>query len=154
MNNKLIPLLMSRYICFQRDIKGPVGSIKSNVRAIEKFMFERLFYAVIHIYNQSFIVTEGDLIRIPQKLRDVNVGDIIRLNCVSKLGSRNYTLKGEPYIDEKRYTCRARVLEKTKAPMSYFIKKKRRQRRIKVVKSKQDYTILREINNEKKKDKN
>lgn len=109
----------------------------------EKFRSEPSFYAVIHIYGRPFIVTEGDLVTLPQRLRDVKSGDMIRLNCVSKLGSRNYTLKGQPYINEKLFTCRARVLELTKAPMSYFIKKKRRQRRIKVVKSKQDYTVLR-----------
>ncbi|KAG5439822.1 hypothetical protein PCANB_000104 [Pneumocystis canis] len=115
----------------------------SNINNFEKFRFQPCYYAVIHIYGRSLIVTEGDIVTLPQKLRDVKLGDIIRLNCVSKLGSRDYTLKGQPYIDEKLYTCRARVIELTKAPMTYFIKKKRRTRRIKVVKNKQDYTVLR-----------
>ncbi|CCJ31588.1 unnamed protein product [Pneumocystis jirovecii] len=113
------------------------------ISTFEKFRLQSSYYAIIHIYGRPFIVTEGDIVTLPQKLRDVTPGDIIRLNCVSKLGSRDYTLKGQPYIDEKLFTCRARVLELTKAPMSYFIKKKRRHRRIKIVKNKQDYTILR-----------
>ncbi|KAG4306203.1 hypothetical protein PORY_000191 [Pneumocystis oryctolagi] len=114
-----------------------------DISPFKKFQFQSPYYAIIHIYDRPFIVTEGDTVTIPQRLRDVKPGDIIKLTCVSKLGSRDYTLKGQPYIDEKFFTCRARVLELTKAPMSYFIKKKRRQRRIKIVKNKQDYTVLR-----------
>ncbi|QSL64368.1 hypothetical protein MERGE_001669 [Pneumocystis wakefieldiae] len=135
----------ARSISLSLKIHSSPQSTSFITTPFEKFLSEPTFYAVIHIYGRPFIVTEGDVLTLPQKLRDVKPGDIIRLNCVSKLGSRNYTLKGQPYIDQQLYTCRARVLELTKAPMSYFIKKKRRQRRIKVVKGKQDYTVLRRI---------
>ncbi|EMR11646.1 hypothetical protein PNEG_00084 [Pneumocystis murina B123] len=142
-NKGLLPPFFARFISLSPKIKSSVESTSLITTPFKKFLSEPSFYAVIHIYGRSFIVTEGDVVTLPQRLCDVKPGDIIRLNSISKLGSRNYTLKGQPYIDEKLYTCRARVLELTKAPMSYFIKKKRRQRRIKVVKSKQDYTVLR-----------
>lgn len=59
------------------------------------------------------------------------------------LGSRDYTLKGTPFIDEELFECRAVVVEETAEPLRVKEKTKRRQRRIKKVKSKHRYTVLR-----------
>ena len=52
-------------------------------------------------------------------------------------------LKQPPYIDERLYECRAIVLGADSEPMRIKKKKKRRNRRIKTVKSKHRYTLLR-----------
>lgn len=70
-------------------------------------------------------------------------GDVLRLNRASTLGSRDFTLKGEPYVDERLYECRAVVLGTEPEPMRVMIKKKRRCRRKKHVHSKHKYTVLR-----------
>lgn len=70
-------------------------------------------------------------------------GDVLRLNRASTLGSRDFTLKGEPYVDERLYECRAVVLGTEPEPMRVMIKKKRRCRRKKHVHSKHKYTMLR-----------
>jgi large subunit ribosomal protein L21 len=70
-------------------------------------------------------------------------GDILRLNRASSLGSRDYTLKGTPYVDERIFECRATVMGTEAEPMRIKTKTKRRNRKIKTVKSKHKYTILR-----------
>lgn len=69
-------------------------------------------------------------------------GDTLRLNTASSIGSRDYTLKGTPYLDERIFECRARVMGTEAEPMRVKEKTKRRNRKIKTVKSKHKYTIL------------
>lgn len=95
----------------------------------------------------------------------VSVGDVIRLNRASLLGSREFTLKAglqglppnaqpsvvgagdgsgeQAYLDERLFVCRARVIGVDQTPLTIKEKTKRRNRKIKTVKSKQRYTILR-----------
>ena len=70
-------------------------------------------------------------------------GDVLRLNRASSLGSRDYTLKGAPYLDERIFECRARVMGTESEPMREKVKKKQRNRRTRIVKSKHKFTILR-----------
>lgn len=100
-------------------------------------------YITIHIHKFPFLVTVGDLVRLPFRLKEVSVGDKLRITHASVLGSRDYTLKGNPYIDESLFECRATVVEETSEPLRKKEKTKRRQRRIKTVKSKHPYTVLR-----------
>ncbi|KKY17841.1 putative aconitate hydratase [Phaeomoniella chlamydospora] len=95
-------------------------------------------------------------------MKEVSVGDVLRLNRASILGSRDYTLKAglsglppnakpalegtgsaeNPYLDERLFVCRARVIGVDTGPMMIKEKTKRRQRRVKTVKSKHKYTVL------------
>lgn len=70
-------------------------------------------------------------------------GDVLRLNRASELGSRDLTLRGAPYVDERLFACRAVVVGTESEPMRVMIKKKRRSRRMKRVFSKHRYTVLR-----------
>ncbi|KAI9740345.1 MAG: hypothetical protein M1834_004924 [Cirrosporium novae-zelandiae] len=101
------------------------------------------YYATIHIHERPFLLTPGDTLRLPFLLKHVLPGDILRLNRATTLGSRDYTLKGHPYVDDRLFECRARVLGTESEPMRMKEKTKRRQRRVKTVKSKHKYTILR-----------
>ncbi|KAK6335964.1 hypothetical protein TWF730_003338 [Orbilia blumenaviensis] len=113
------------------------------------------WYTTIHIHNTPYLVTLGDRITLPSLLyppvspstnplnKPLQPGDIIRLTHASTLGSREYTIKGTPYIDERLFRCKAVVVEVTSEPMRIKEKTKRRQRRVKKVKSKHRYTVLR-----------
>lgn len=70
-------------------------------------------------------------------------GDVLRLTRASALGSRDYTLKGAPWVDERVFECRARVLGTEAEPMRLKEKTKRRNRKVKTVRSKHKFTILR-----------
>ncbi|KAK8089073.1 aconitate hydratase [Apiospora hydei] len=100
-------------------------------------------YLTAHIWGRPYLVTAGDQIRLPFKMPGVVPGDVLRLDRASTLGSRDFTLKGSPYIDERLFECRATVLGTETEPMRIKIKTKRRQRRNKQVRSKHHFTILR-----------
>ena len=70
-------------------------------------------------------------------------GTVIRLNRATVLGSREYTYRGDPWVNEKHFVCRALVTGIESEPMRVIKKTKRRQRKVKTVKSKMRYTILR-----------
>ncbi|KAJ4295658.1 hypothetical protein N0V88_004360 [Collariella sp. IMI 366227] len=100
-------------------------------------------YATIHIHGRPYLVTQGDSIRLPFKMPGVEPGDILQLNRATNLGSRDFTLKGAPYVDERLFACRAVVTGTEAEPMRIKIKKKRRCRKTKTVRSKHKYTVLR-----------
>lgn len=115
-------------------------------------------YITAHIHRLPYLLTAGDTLRLPFHMHGVSPGDILRLNRASLLGSRDYTLKagtqftesydgkrlGTPnYIDERLFECRVRVMGTDTGPMVMMEKTKRRCRKVKTVKSKHRYTVLR-----------
>ena len=73
------------------------------------------FYSTIHIHGKPYLVTEGDTIRLPFLMPGVEPGDVLRLNRVTAIGSRDYTLKAatkemrrekQSYLDESLFTIR------------------------------------------------
>ncbi|KAF1959450.1 hypothetical protein CC80DRAFT_490366 [Byssothecium circinans] len=112
-------------------------------------------YASIHIHGRPYLVTAGDTVRLPFLMPDVQAGDVLRLNRATHIGSRDYTLKAPEvvkgtrdhgkkvfYLDERLFTCRARVVGVESEPMRIMEKTKRRQRHVKHVRSKHKYTVL------------
>ncbi|KAI1065556.1 hypothetical protein LB507_000415 [Fusarium sp. FIESC RH6] len=100
-------------------------------------------YITVHVHGFPYLVREGDQVRLPFRMPGVQPGDVLRLNRASVLGSRDYTMKGAPHIDERVFECRATVIGTESEPLRIKIKKKRRQRRKRQAKSKHRYTILR-----------
>jgi len=99
-------------------------------------------YITAHIYARPYLLTAGDTLRLPFRMSGVVPGDILRLNRASDIGSRDFTLRGTPYIDERLFECRARVMGVEAEPMRVKEKTKRRQRRVKTVRSKHRFTVL------------
>lgn len=104
---------------------------------------QRPHYISAHLHDRPYLLTEGDHLRLPFLIPRVKSGDILRFNRASVLGSRDYTLKGSPYIDERMYECRLRVLGVESEPLRIKEKTKRRRRHVQRIKSKHRYTILR-----------
>lgn len=119
------------------------GSSSELLRLLPLLRAQPQHYITIHIHSFPFLVTLGDTITLPFRLKNVVPGQTLRLTHASILGSRDYTLKGSPWIDENLFSCRAAVVEETREPMRVKEKTKRRQRRVKTVKSKHPYTVLR-----------
>ncbi|KAH7399410.1 hypothetical protein BKA66DRAFT_565489 [Pyrenochaeta sp. MPI-SDFR-AT-0127] len=112
-------------------------------------------YMTIHLHGHPYLVTKGDTLRLPFLMPHVKPGDVLRLNRATHIGSRDYTLKApEPvkgnadhskkvfYLDERIFTCRARVVGIESEPLRVEEKMKRRQRHTKHVKSKLHFTVL------------
>ncbi|KAK4117265.1 hypothetical protein N656DRAFT_24811 [Canariomyces notabilis] len=122
----------------------PPGPISESVRALLPLLAAQPgHYIRVHIHGRAYLVTEGDSVRLPFKMPGVVPGDVLRLNRASALGSRDFTLQGAPYVDERLFECRAVVTGTESEPMRIKIKKKRRCRRTKHVRSKHRYTMLR-----------
>jgi large subunit ribosomal protein L21 len=112
-------------------------------------------YLTIHIHGRPYLLTAGDTLRLPFLMPHVKPGDVLRLNRATHIGSRDYTLKAPEavkgtrdhgkqvfYLDERLFTCRARVIGIESEPMRVKEKTKRRQRHVKHVRSKHRYTVL------------
>lgn len=111
-------------------------------------------YITIHVHGRPYLVTPGDSIRLPFLMPGVAPGDVLRLNRASVLGSRDLTLrpsqpeKRKPgtyevaYIDERLFECRATVVGVDSEPMRLKKKTKRRNRKVKTVRSKHRYTVV------------
>jgi len=97
---------------------------------------------VASFVGRKYILTPRDLLTVP-RLRDVKVGDVLRLDEIHELGSREFTLRGNPIIHPSRVKVDATVVEHTKGEMEYIFKKKRRKGYRKTIQHKQPYTRLR-----------
>ena len=72
-------------------------------------------------------------------------GTVLRLTRASSIGSRDYTYRGDPWVDERFFVCRVRVVGAEGEPMRVVEKTKRRQRHVKKAKSKMRFTVLRVV---------
>ncbi|POS83418.1 hypothetical protein EPUL_003250 [Erysiphe pulchra] len=127
----------------QKSISGPLKVSESVKELLPLLTVQPSHYIIIHIHGKPFLVTNGDQIRLPFKMSGVVPGDVLRLNRATCIGSRDYTLKGTPYVNERFYECRATVMGTESEPMRFKEKTKRRCRKVKTVKSKHRFTILR-----------
>ncbi|KAG7292176.1 hypothetical protein NEMBOFW57_002211 [Staphylotrichum longicolle] len=100
-------------------------------------------YITVLIHGRPYLVTQGDSLRLPFKMAGVEPGDVLRLDRASVLGSRDFTLRGAPHVDPRLFECRAVVTGTESEPLRLTVKKKRRCRRSRTVKSKHRYTVLR-----------
>ena len=64
-------------------------------------------YAVVEVHRKRYLVTPGDLLTLP-RIKDVNVGDVIRLTRVTEVGSRDFTLRA-PWVPQVRDSTRFRL---------------------------------------------
>lgn len=99
-------------------------------------------YAIFKIHERPYLVTKGDKVILPFKLKEANVGDILNLTDVTTIGSRNYKLVDNP-IDKSIYSLKAVVLEKTKRAYQVREVTKRRNRRVRHAVNKADQTVIR-----------
>jgi large subunit ribosomal protein L21 len=100
-------------------------------------------YITVQIHGRPYLVTAGDSVRLPFKMPGVTPGMVLRLNRATAVGSRDFTLRGAPFVDERLFECRAVVTGTEAEPMRTMVKKKRRCRRSKTVTSKHRFTTLR-----------
>jgi large subunit ribosomal protein L21 len=109
------------------------------------------YYAQVSIQGHPYLVTPGDSVRLPFVLQDVELGDVIRLNCATVFGSRDYSLKAgatsrgekQKFLDERLYVARATVVNVVYEPLRVKTRKYPRQRHTRHLFSKHSYTVLR-----------
>lgn len=67
-------------------------------------------YARIHLHNMPFTIRPRDYIW-THRMKDTKPGDIIILDRVRELGSKDATLQGKPWIKDARVMITATILE-------------------------------------------
>ncbi len=67
-------------------------------------------YAKLLIHNFPFTVTRNDLLT-THRMKDVKLGQVLRLDRIREVGSASYTLKGAPLLPEGVVEVLATVIE-------------------------------------------
>ncbi|KAG6865133.1 hypothetical protein C0991_004870 [Blastosporella zonata] len=114
----------------------------STTAALDLIRSQPSHYVVANFVGRKYILAPRDLLTVPRP-RDVQVGDVLTLDEIHELGSREYTLRGNPTISPDRVRVQATVVEHTKGKMESIFKKKRRKGYQKTITHKQPYTRLR-----------
>ncbi|KAI9461421.1 ribosomal protein L21-like protein [Boletus coccyginus] len=99
-------------------------------------------YVIASVVGRKYILTPRDVLTVPH-LKDVRVGDTLHLRDIHEIGSREYTLRGDPLLPRNHVKVEATVIEHTKGKMEVVFKKKRRKGYQKTIKNKHPYTRLR-----------
>ena len=120
------------------------GSVvpNSTTAALQLIRSQPSQYVVASFAGRKYILTPRDMLTVPH-LRDVKVGDVLVLDEIHELGSREYTLRGNPVIPPNTVKVEATVVEHTKGKMKFIFKKKRRKGYRKTIQHKQPYTRIR-----------
>ena len=99
-------------------------------------------YVVASLVGQKYTLAPRDLLTVA-RLKDVRVGDRLRLSEIHEVGSRDFTLRGSPVLPTDVVKVEATVVEHTKGAMERIVKFKRRKHYRKTITHKQTYTRLR-----------
>ncbi|KAJ7097280.1 ribosomal protein L21-like protein [Mycena belliarum] len=115
----------------------------STAAALELIRSQPSRYIVATLGGRKHVLAPRDLLTVP-RIRDAKVGDLVALSAIHELGSREYTLRGNPVISPSSgVRVHATIVEHTKGAMEYIFKKKRRKGYQKLIQHKQPYTRLR-----------
>ncbi|KAF9511230.1 hypothetical protein BS47DRAFT_1319086 [Hydnum rufescens UP504] len=114
----------------------------STAEALERIRSESSQYVIANFLGRRYILSPHDLLTVP-RIRDVAVGDIVSLSAIQELGSRQYTLRGDPVLPKGTVDVKAMVVEHTKGRMERIVKFKRRKGYQRRIDHKQRYTRLR-----------
>lgn len=104
-------------------------------------------YARIHMHTWDMLVTKGDIVQVPARLKNLKVGDTLSFTECSEIGSRQYTLSGG---DEKVgricpsvFTIRGVVTGLSRVKRHIKLTTRRRRRHVKHAVSMQSLTVMR-----------
>lgn len=77
-------------------------------------------YITAHIHGRPYLLTAGDSVRLPFLMHGVNPGDVLRLNCATSIGSRDFTLKAAASIPNTRSPTSSTTLVIDPTPGSFL----------------------------------
>lgn len=116
---------------------GPIKTGQTPVADLTPLKFDsngsRDLYAICKIHNMPYLVTKGDRIVLPYRIRNHNVGDVLNLDTVTTLGLRNFTFNNDKGIPQAAFSLTATLAEITREPKYNVYKKRPRNRRLKTV---------------------
>ncbi|TFY72013.1 hypothetical protein EVG20_g997 [Dentipellis fragilis] len=128
--------------CAARAVHTQADAPANATNALALIRAQPSKYVIASVAGRKYLLTPRDLLTVP-RLNDVRVGDVLSLQQIHEIGSREYTLRGNPDIPSDRVAVQATVVEHTKGKMEEIFKKKRRKGYERTIKHKQTYTRLR-----------
>lgn len=138
-----IPKPSPDYPSYLPPAKNTYETLKVSEEELLPLKFGGALYATVHIHDRKFLVTEGDEIVLPVRMKDVKVGDVLNLHHVSTIGTREHTLTGAPAIDPSIFKIQGVVLEKTRTTAQTHERTQRRVRHVRHVVSQNCVTVIR-----------
>ena len=117
-------------------------TVSATASALASLRSQQQKYVVASVAGRKYLLAPRDLLTVP-RLNDVHVGDVLALSEINEVGSRDYTLRGNPTVSPEQVRVHATVVEHTKGKMEVIFKKKKRKGYQKTIKHKQTYTRLR-----------
>lgn len=124
------------------EAKSPEAKALS-IPDLTPLKYEEKLYATIKIHEIPYLVTEGDVVILPFRMKHAEVGDELQFTDIVTLGSRDYTYNVNEGMDKSAVSIKGVVLEKTKSPMYVKEITKRRNRHVRHVQVKHDLTKIR-----------
>jgi large subunit ribosomal protein L21 len=138
----LPPVQATCFAGFRRLHTAAAVTPSSTTDALNFIRSQPSQYIVATFAGRKYLLAPRDVLTVP-RLKDVKVGDVLQLDEIHELGSREFTLRGNPTIPVSRVKVEATVVEHTKGKMEFIFKKKRRKGYQKTKRHKQTYTRLR-----------
>lgn len=146
------PLASLKYNTYLRTLSTTSqGTGRDNVTNLSLLKFDsngsKNLYAIFKMYNIPYLVTKGDRVILPFKLKGVQVGDRLKLNEVVTIGSPEFTYNDNNGISNELYDLTASVIEITREPYYEVYRKKQRCRRLKTfpVQNHQTHLMINEL---------
>lgn len=108
------------------DLSGlPKKKIEATRGCLRLIQSQPKKYAKMMIHSFNFTVTERDRI-ITHRIRGVKPGEILEFDKIREVGSADYTITGQPFVDPRFVTLRACVLENGRGKRMPMEKKRKR----------------------------
>ncbi|KAJ2719570.1 hypothetical protein GGI07_005126 [Coemansia sp. Benny D115] len=121
---------------------APVNWSPSSLDLIGRLRDQQKYYATVVIKGRPFTVTQNDII-VMDRIKDLELGDSLALNQVTEIGSRDYTIKGQPHVNPNLFRIEATVIEHPDGKLFTVTKKKQRTASQKTTYHRNRYTMLR-----------
>ncbi|KAJ2830425.1 hypothetical protein IWW50_000288 [Coemansia erecta] len=112
------------------------------VDLVNRLRDQQKYYATVVIKGRPFTVTQNDIV-VMDRIKDLELGDSLALNQVTELGSRDYTIKGQPFVDPGMFRIEATVIEHPDGKQFTVVKKKQRTAGQKTTYHRNHHTMLR-----------
>ncbi|KAJ2741144.1 hypothetical protein GGI20_005388 [Coemansia sp. BCRC 34301] len=113
-----------------------------SIDLVNRLRDQQKYYATVVIKGRPFTVTRNDII-VMDRIKELELGDSLTLNQVTELGSRDYTIKGQPFIEPSLFRIEATVIEHPDGKLFTVTKKKRRTAHQKITYHRNRHTMLR-----------
>ncbi|KAI8321707.1 hypothetical protein GQ54DRAFT_173733 [Martensiomyces pterosporus] len=120
----------------------PVAWSSNTADLVNRLRDQQKYYATVVIKGRPFTVAQNDII-IMDRIKELELGDALALNQVTELGSHDYTIKGQPFVDPSLFKIQATVIEHPDGKLFSVVKKRRRTAQKKTTFHRNHYTMLR-----------